>query len=130
MRNKKVLFEKFRNDLTYKDSPYVDLLPYKETSIFYPIITSSSKNDHHTSVINLSNDQFENNGIVKRISNSGISPSVHYLPHHPVLLKERDTTKLCIFYPSSRTKNTSSLNDCIYSGHSLLAPAYSHFIEV
>ena len=46
---------------------------------------------------------------------------VHYLPHHGVVRRDALTTKLrVVFYASSRpTKDSPSLNDCLYSGPAL-----------
>lgn len=40
----------------------------------------------------------------------------HYLPHHPVIRCDKDTTKLRIVYDVSATSTGTSLNDCLYVG--------------
>ena len=45
----------------------------------------------------------------------------HYLPHHPVIRRDKETTKLRVVYDASAKMNGNpSLNDCLYSGPSLL----------
>ena len=48
--------------------------------------------------------------------------SVHYLPHHAVIRKERATTKICIVYDGSAKLNDSeaSLNECLQTGPNLI----------
>ena len=46
---------------------------------------------------------------------------VHYLPHHPVVRKDKETTKVrVVFYHSSKMKTQLSLNDVLHSGACLL----------
>ena len=45
----------------------------------------------------------------------------HYLPHHPVIRRDKETTKLRVVDDASAKMNGHpSLNDCLYSGPSLL----------
>ena len=41
---------------------------------------------------------------------------VHYLPHHVVIRRDKDTTKLCIVYDASAKSNGVSLNECLHAG--------------
>ena len=41
---------------------------------------------------------------------------VHYLPHHAVVRRNRDTTKLRIVYNASSKTDGPSLNDCLLAG--------------
>ena len=46
---------------------------------------------------------------------------VHYLPHHPVVRKDKETAKVrVVFYHSSKMKTQLSLNDVLHSGPCLL----------
>ena len=61
-------------------------------------------------------------GIVERVEEAvaGGVGEVHYLPYHPVVRQDRQTTEVRIVYDASARKNGGpSLNDCLYSGPSL-----------
>ena len=63
----------------------------------------------------------EEENIIEKIETAGKPGLVHYLPHYAVIKNERDTTKTrIVFYPSSKIKNNSSLNDCLHYGPCLL----------
>ena len=51
---------------------------------------------------------------------------VHYLPHHAVIQRDRETTKLRIVYDGSAKlpERTHSLNDCLETGPNY-TPSYS-----
>ena len=41
---------------------------------------------------------------------------LHYLPHHPVIRQDKETTKICVVYGASARTNGPSLNDCLHTG--------------
>ena len=41
---------------------------------------------------------------------------LHYLPHHPVVRRDKETTKVRIVYDASARSTGPSLNDCLYPG--------------
>ena len=61
-------------------------------------------------------------GIVERVhaeqSEVNESKTVHYLPHHGVIRRDRETTKLRIVYDGSANPpgHNHSLNDCLQTG--------------
>lgn len=65
-------------------------------------------------------EQIEN-GIVERVSEleTGKVGRVHYLPHHAVIRRHKETTKLRIVYDVSCKSSGASLNDCLFTGPSL-----------
>ena len=59
-----------------------------------------------------------NKGIIEVVPNSEISlGKVHYLPHHAVIRRDKETTKLRVVYDASSSRSGGpSLNDCLYTG--------------
>ena len=47
---------------------------------------------------------------------STLSKLVHYLPHHAVVRRDKDTTKLRVVYDASSKVNGPLLNDCLHAG--------------
>ena len=55
---------------------------------------------------------------VKNLSNGELG-RIHYLPHHPVIRQDKQTTRIRIVYDASARSNGPSLNDTLYVGPSL-----------
>ena len=54
-------------------------------------------------------------GIVEVVKEDGVSSgTVHYLPHHAVVRRDKDTTKVRVVYDASAKVNGPSLNDCLH----------------
>jgi hypothetical protein len=41
---------------------------------------------------------------------------VHYMPHHVVIRRDKQATKLRVVYDASVKSSGQSLNDCLYTG--------------
>ena len=41
---------------------------------------------------------------------------VHYLPHHPIVREDKQTTKVRIVYDAFAKFTGPALNDCLYAG--------------
>ena len=57
-------------------------------------------------------------GIVERVHDTSVSEGkrVHYSPHHAVIRKDKQTTKLRTLYNSSAKVDGPSLNECLFTG--------------
>ena len=57
-------------------------------------------------------------GIVEMVpdSNAKVEGEVHYLPHHAVIRRDKETTKLRVVYDASARSGGPSLNNCLYTG--------------
>ena len=62
------------------------------------------------------------NCIIERVDTPADNKElVHYLPHHPVVREDKETTKVrVVFDASSNMKTQPSLNDVLHSGPCLL----------
>ena len=67
-------------------------------------------------------DQLEKGIIEKVKEGQPVGNQVHYLPHHPVISPQRNTTKIRIVYDASAKirRSSPSLNDCLYRGPVML----------
>ena len=55
-------------------------------------------------------------GSVDVVKPSERATRVHYFPHHAVIRRDKETTKLRIVYDASVRANGSSLNECLHAG--------------
>ncbi|XP_019850167.1 PREDICTED: uncharacterized protein LOC100632574 [Amphimedon queenslandica] len=59
--------------------------------------------------------------MVEKVDNPEViqGDRVHYLPHHAVIRKDKETTKLRVVYDASAKQHGPSLNDCLLPGPKL-----------
>ena len=132
----KSVYERFNEDITFKDVRYEVKLPWKECHATLPDnctlcqrrlksltrrLQSEDITQEYDAVIQ---DQLDK-GIIEKVESSKTSHpgpgKTHYLPHHPVIRRDKETKKLRVVYDASAKMNGKpSLNDCLYSGPSLL----------
>ena len=57
-------------------------------------------------------------GIIEKVEHPGEvkSTRVHYLPHHAVLIRDKETTMLRVVYDALAKEEGLSLNQCLYTG--------------
>ena len=78
-------------------------------------------------------EQLKNN-IVERITDEELnqqSGGFHYLPHHAVVRKERETTKVRIVFDGSAKAHNSplSINDCLHKGPNFIPKLFDILIR-
>ena len=130
------IIEHFSENIGYHDNRYCVKLPFKEIKEAIPDNFILAKNrlrylkkrlDKNPDVLNTYDEIIKDSltqGIVEkvpRLSEHKDPGTVHYLPHQPVIRKDREATKLRIVFDSaSKTKNGLSLNDSLLTGPCLL----------
>ena len=55
-------------------------------------------------------------GIIEKVQAGETTDTVHYLSHHAVICRDKQTTKLRIVYNASARDKGLLLNDCLFSG--------------
>lgn len=126
------LYDKFLAGVSYNGQRYEVKLPWKEFHAPLPDNLDLCQQRLSNLLKRLRRDpdilreydaiirnQIENN-IIEPIEDpfSSATAKVHYLPHHPVIRKDKSTTKVRIVYDASARSNGVSLNDCLYTGPS------------
>ncbi|UYV73534.1 hypothetical protein LAZ67_10004015 [Cordylochernes scorpioides] len=60
-------------------------------------------------------------GVIEKVSPEDLNKNCHYLPHHPVVKANSNTTKIRpVFDASCKDKGNLSLNDCLASGPNVI----------
>ena len=61
-------------------------------------------------------------GIIEKVPDLPTGERIHFLPHHPVIRENAESTKVRVVYDGSakERKGDKSLNECLYTGPSLL----------
>jgi hypothetical protein len=124
------VYERFVQKIKFEGSRYEVCLPWKEChpplpdhrelccrrlmSLLKRLKQSPQLLTEYDSIIQ---DQLQK-GIVEIVPQPSLSNSdqTHYLPHHPVIRRDKSTSKLRIVYDASAKSTGSSLNDCLYTG--------------
>lgn len=124
--------ESFKIDVAWSEDRYEVNLPWKEnclplSSNNYLLYESRLRSLHHklrkdpellAEYDNIIQDQLSK-GIIEQVPNKEkIAARHHYLPHHAVVRKDRETTKVRIVYDGSAKSGNQekSLNDCLETG--------------
>ena len=135
------LIERFSSDIVFKEGRYKVKLPWRDN---HPILPSNYqmslkrlfgllrrlKSD--PSLLKEYNDVITdqlNRGIVEMVKEPNLSQShneTHYIPHHAVIRRDKETTKLRIVFNGSTKENGPSLNECLHAGPSL----YQGILEI
>ncbi|XP_067047620.1 uncharacterized protein [Acropora muricata] len=136
----------FIKDLSYDGKRYVVGLPWKEEREAIPSEYQLSRNRLNSLHHKLRRDQELLNeydkiireqlqlGIIEEVkpeADDKFSETVHYLPHHAVLRRDRETTKVRVVYDGSAKspENKYSLNDCLEVGPNLIPQLFDVLVK-
>lgn len=124
------VYEKFMRGITFNNMRHEVHLPWKDEHTILPDNYELSETRLRGLLRRLKQDpqllkEYDtvireqiNNGIVEIVEepwNSEIGRT-HYIPHHPIIRRDKSTTKLRIVYDASAKSGGPSLNDCLYTG--------------
>ena len=125
----------FEDQIKFNGVRYVTKLPFKPDHEELCDTFSVSKNrlsllkkrlyDGDKKLLNNYNIfvEYEKDGIIEKVPEQEIAKNpgtVYYLPHHPVIREDKQTTKVRAVFDASCSRNKPSLNDCLYAGPNLL----------
>ena len=138
------VYEEFRDNIAKKqDGRYSVRLPWRKGNYFLPDNRQLSENRLRSQFKKLKKtpgileaydkvicQQIEEN-IVEPVPSEPDGKRIHYLPHHPVIRTEAETTKLKIVYDASAKdrKFNRSLNDCLHTGPALQPMLYDILVK-
>ena len=123
--------EDFKKTIKFKNGRYEVSLPWRSTQARLPSNIDLARQRlegllkrlrHHPEVRweyhAVMQEQLRQGIIEKVVEESQQNPDkiIHYLPHHAVIRKDKQTTKLRIVYDVSARGGGPSLNDCLHSG--------------
>ena len=70
--------------------------------------------------------EYLDQGIIEEVPASEVAKEdVYYLPHHPVVRRDKATTKVRVVFDGSCKTHKPSLNDILYSGPNLLSKLFN-----
>ena len=125
------VYEEFKKNIEFKNGRYEVGLPWRTSQKKLPSNFTLAKKrlegllnrlrhnpdvrrEYHAVI----QDQLRQ-GIIEEVNEdpqTNTDAKVHYLPHHAVIRKDKQTTKLRIVYDASARSNGISLNDSLFSG--------------
>ena len=125
----RVLYEKFQEQISFKNNRYEVHLPWKKTHPSLPDNYELSRKRLENLLKRLRQEPEvlkEYDSVIKEQLQRGIvevveKPSeggvgrVHYIPHHAVIRTDKSTTKLRVDYDASARADGVALNDCVYT---------------
>ena len=129
------LYETFQDEIEFADGRYQVRLPWKQDHPTLPDNYTLCKRRLQNTLSKLKANpplmeeykkimkEQEEKAIIEKVepTNEALVGKVTYLPHHPVIRSDKQTTKVRIVYDAS-AKNAQgiSLNSCLYTGPCLL----------
>ena len=130
LANDDSVHERFIQQVTFKDGRYEVCLPWKDGHIDLPenrtlcqrrlagLLRRLKQTPEYLKEYDSIIQEQIRMGIVERVHDTSVSEGqrVHYSPHHAVIRKDKQTTKLRIVYDASAKVDGPSLNECLFTG--------------
>ena len=138
------VYEEFKDSISREnDGRYSVKLPWKKGNFYLPInkglcesrlkgqLKKLRKSPEDLTTYDAIIQQQLKEGIVEKVPETPDGKHVHYIPHHPVIRRDAETTKLRIVYDCSakERKYDKSLNDCLHVGPPLQPLLYDILIR-
>ena len=124
----RTVIDEFQDSIRFVDGRYEVSLPWKDSCPVLPdnyqlslrrlqglLLRLQKDKDVFTTYDAIIKNQIQQ-GVVERVKPSENAVRVHYLPHHGVIRRDKETTRLRIVYDASARGIGSSLNDCLHTG--------------
>ena len=131
LKNELSVYKDFEDKIDFSEGRYQVKLPWKKDHPTFPdnfelcqkrLIGLYSKLKKNRKLLNdydsIINDQ-EERGIIERVDSHFVGGvgKTHYIPHHPVIREDKETTKVRLVYDASAKDKTGVLlNQCLYPG--------------
>ena len=136
------IHDKFRSSVKFVDGRYEVRLPWRQ---LHPTLPNNYSlclkrlrgllkrlrhdpdilQEYHSTI----QDQLRR-GVVEPVTQTDEPQKIHYLPHHAVVKRMKNTTKLRVVYDASARSNGPSLNDCLHAGPKFNQRSYSLVVMV
>ncbi|CAB3983094.1 Hypothetical predicted protein, partial [Paramuricea clavata] len=132
-KEEKSVVEEFTSTIGFKAGRYHVELPWKEHHPLLPDNYEMSRKRLWSLLERLKRDpevlkEYDavikdqlTKGVVEIVEKEDIGElgKVHYIPHHAVIRRDKETTKLRIVYDASAKTSGPSLNECLYTGSAM-----------
>ena len=130
----KTVYDRFEDTIQFVEGRHEVKMPWKEPHPLLPDNYGLARNRFNQLLLKLCKDRqllLEFDELIKNQLKSGVmelmqtdsfreTGRVHYIPQHPVIRRDKDTTKVTIVYDARAREGGTSLNDCLHAGPSLL----------
>ena len=126
--------ELFNETLIYDNDRYSVSWPWKDDKSCLPenremafgrLKSLVNKLRNHPQLVDKYDEIIQNQlklGVIEKVTSNTKETTKHYIPHHPVINPEKNSTKIRVVYDASaKTKREQkSLNECLYPGPTML----------
>ena len=130
VQEKDELYDQFKLNVTFTGERYEVALPWKDSALWLPdnyqlslrrlqgLLRRLRQQPELLMEYDKAIREQLSSGIVERVLDPAVvsGERVHYLPHHAVIRRDKETTKLRVVYDGSARGEGVSLNDCLYVG--------------